>query len=658
MTPRILVVDDSLTVRMDLKEAFEAAGFEVILSSDLRAARVALGENPAVVILDVNLPDGDGFELLSEIRALPRGGDVSVLMLSTEAEVEDRIRGLKVGADDYVGKPYDRGYVVSRAHELLRRGGLDPRAANTVLVVDDSPTFRAALREALEQEGYAVLSAASGEEGLRIAADRRPAAVIVDGIMPGIDGATVIRTMRLDAALRGTPSVLLTGSEGAATEVNALEAGADAFVRKEEDLDLILARLAAVLRQAHTASEAASSLFGPKRVLLADPDDAFRNDAAAALRTDGYDVVPCASGDEALRMLAAQPIDCILLAIVAGAGGRDARQRIKSAPAFRDVPLIVLAAPESGESVAQSLAAGADDCIVKSADFELLRARVRAQLRRRQLEDEQRRYREALLRRELEVAEARAAKQVADARAVLVAELERKNKELEAFSYSVSHDLRAPLRSIQGFTDILLAEHAGELGETARSHLERVGAAGKRMGELIDDLLELSRVGRGELRRQRTDLSAVARAVAFEIARKEPGRDTGIDVEDGLFADCDARLLRVVLENLLGNAWKFTARTRGGKIMVGVRSGPVFYVRDNGAGFDMTHASRLFSPFQRLHNDRDYPGTGIGLATVQRIIERHGGRVWAEGVVGEGATIHFTIPAVRESRQLIAKAEQ
>jgi two-component system NtrC family sensor kinase len=658
MTRTVLVVDDSLTVRMDLKEAFEAAGFETAPCANLAAARAELAKRQFdVVILDVHLPDGEGFELLAEIRAA-RGADVAVLMLSTEAEVESRIRGLQVGADDYVGKPYDRGYVISRAHQLLRQRGVDPADLTTILVIDDSPTFRNALAVCLEQAGYAVLAAGTGEEGLRIAADKRPAAVIVDGIMPGIDGPTVIRTMRLDMALRSTPSVLLTGSEGAASELNALDAGADAFVRKEEDLEVILARLAAVLRQTHTSDEAASSLLGPKRVLVADEEDAYREEAAAELRTDGYDVVSAASGEEAVRMLAAQPIDCILLSLGPGSGGREARQRIKASPAFRDAPLIVLMKNDDAEGVVESLSSGADDCIVKSRDFELLRARVRAQIRRRQLEDERRRFREAVLRRELEAADARGARQVAEARAVLVEELERKNKELEAFSYSVSHDLRAPLRSIQAFTEILLAEHAAELGEAARSHLERVAMAGKRMGELIDDLLELSRVSRAELRRHVTDLTAMAHAVALELAKKEPERDVLVEVQEGLVAECDARLLRVVFDNLLGNAWKFTARTQAAKITVGMDPGPVFYVRDNGAGFDMAHVRRLFSPFQRLHNDRDYPGTGIGLATVQRIVDRHGGRVWAEGAVEEGATIHFTIPTAREARSATFKASQ
>jgi signal transduction histidine kinase len=395
-----------------------------------------------------------------------------------------------------------------------------------------------------------------------------------------------------------------------------------------------------------------SLTVGPKRILVVDDSPTYRNEIADALRNDGYDVVLAASGEEAIELLAAQSVDCILMDLVmSGIGGGEAAKRIKDSPGVRDVPLIVLTSVDESSVVIESLAAGADDCVTKSGDFELIRARVRAQMRRRQLEDEHRRIREALLRRELEAASARAARQVAEARTVLVEELERKNKELEAFSYSVSHDLRAPLRSIRGFTAALLAECSGEMSESARDYLGRVRAAADRMGELIEDLLELSRVSRAELRRQPIDISEVARNVAAELERKEPGRPVVFEIESSPPVDGDGRLLRVLLDNLLGNAWKFTAKAQKPRIVFGARSGnglPVYYVRDNGAGFDMRQAARLFSPFQRLHHERDYPGTGIGLATVQRIVDRHGGRVWAEGVVGEGATIHFTIPPSRE----------
>jgi light-regulated signal transduction histidine kinase (bacteriophytochrome) len=227
------------------------------------------------------------------------------------------------------------------------------------------------------------------------------------------------------------------------------------------------------------------------------------------------------------------------------------------------------------------------------------------------------------------------------------AQLEKANKELESFSYSVSHDLRAPLRSIDGFSQSLLEDCAGKLDPRSTDYLHRVRASAQRMGELIDDLLQLSRVGRAELRREPVDISELARTVVGELLQREPDRQVEVEIEEALVAEVDSRLMRVVLDNLLGNAWKFTAKAARPRVQVSsdrAADGPVYFVRDNGAGFDMAYADKLFLPFQRLHRECEFPGTGIGLATIHRIIDRHGGRVWAEGAVGRGATIYFTVP--------------
>ncbi|HXG14674.1 MAG TPA: PAS domain S-box protein [Calidithermus sp.] len=226
------------------------------------------------------------------------------------------------------------------------------------------------------------------------------------------------------------------------------------------------------------------------------------------------------------------------------------------------------------------------------------------------------------------------------------AELEAANRELEAFSYSVSHDLRAPLRAIDGFSQALLEDCEPVLDERGRDHLRRIRAATRRMGELIDDLLALARVTRQEMRRERVDLSAVARSVVAQLRRAEPTRRVEVVIAEGLAAEGDPHLLRLVLENLLGNAWKFTAREPEARIEFGALDEggrPAFFVRDNGVGFDMAYAHKLFGPFQRLHPTSEFPGTGIGLATVQRVVARHGGRVWAVGEEGKGATFFFTL---------------
>jgi signal transduction histidine kinase len=228
-------------------------------------------------------------------------------------------------------------------------------------------------------------------------------------------------------------------------------------------------------------------------------------------------------------------------------------------------------------------------------------------------------------------------------------ELAAVNKELEAFSYSVSHDLRAPLRSIDGFSQALVEDYPDKLDEQGKNYLQRVRANTQRMGELIDDLLKLSRVTRSEMKLEMVDLSTLAQSIATEVQKTRPERQVELVITPGLSAKGDEHLLRLLLENLLGNAWKFTGKLSRARIEFGstqVDGKQAFFVRDDGAGFDMTYVDRLFAPFQRLHSVGEFPGSGIGLATVQRIINRHDGRVWAEGEIEKGATFYFTLAQI------------
>jgi DNA-binding response OmpR family regulator len=650
MSDTILIVDDSLTVRMDLADAFEEAGFSVLTCADIAAARATLLETAVgLVVLDVVFPDEDGVEFLKELRVVPAMAQIPVLMLSSEAEVKDRIRGLKTGATEYVGKPYDTGYMIARIRELLHPDS-DASGKATILIIDDSATYREELQHALQGAGYSVLSASNGEEGLQMAAGYRPSAIVVDGVMTGMDGATVIRRIRLDAALRDTPCLLLTASEDHAGELRALDAGADAFVRKEESFDIMLARLAAVLRSATAAGHGkAVSLMSPKKILAVDDSPTYLQELAEMLHGEGYDVVLARSGEEALEMLAVQSVDCILMdLLMPGMGGSEACRQIKMAAGVRDVPLIMLTSVEDRNTMIEALARGADDFIQKSGEFEILKARLRAQIRRKQFEDEHRRIREELLCRELEAIEARAAQKLAETQVAHMEQLEHKNKELEAFNYSVSHDLRAPLRAIDGFSLALEEDCSGQLDEAGRRYLAQVRSSAQRMGELIEDMLALSRIGRAELRRERVDLSSLANEVLDVLQSSQPERNVIREVQPALTAMADRRLIRIALENLLGNAWKFTSKTAAPRIMFGcdtLAGEPAYFVRDNGAGFNAHYAEKLFKAFQRLHSEAEFPGTGIGLATVHRVIDRHGGRIWAEGSVDLGASFFFTIPS-------------
>jgi PAS domain S-box-containing protein len=225
--------------------------------------------------------------------------------------------------------------------------------------------------------------------------------------------------------------------------------------------------------------------------------------------------------------------------------------------------------------------------------------------------------------------------------------LEATNKELESFSYSVSHDLRAPLRSIDGFSQALLEDYQKKLDDTGRNYLERIRTATQNMGMLIEDMLKLSRISRFELRLESVDLSKMFREIAKNSQKNDPARIIDVVIQKGIVIEGDPDLMRIALTNLIDNAWKFTGREARPKIEFGrtdLAGKKVVFIRDNGVGFDMAYVDKLFGTFQRLHTKDEFTGTGIGLATVKRIITRHGGQIWAEGEVGKGAVFYFTLP--------------
>jgi signal transduction histidine kinase len=352
------------------------------------------------------------------------------------------------------------------------------------------------------------------------------------------------------------------------------------------------------------------------RVLVVD-DNADMREYLARLLSTRWRVDVVADGTAALASALNQPPDLVLSDVMMpGLDGFALLRELRAHPRTSQVPVVLLSARAGEEAVLEGLATGADDYLVKPFTARELLARVQTHLDL------------AHLRREWS------------------SELERANNELEAFSYSVAHDLRAPLRAIDGFSQALLSDYASQLDEQGRHYLTRVRSGTQRMARLIDDLLSLSRITRTSLNRQRVDMTDVARRVLIELGGRDPQRTMESRVSDGLVVQADPRLLGVMLQNLLGNAWKFTSKQPAATIEVGTedRGGEtVFFVRDNGAGFDMKHATKLFAPFQRLHSEAEFEGTGIGLATVYRVVTRHGGRVWAEALPGQGATFWFTL---------------
>jgi two-component system, sensor histidine kinase and response regulator len=381
-------------------------------------------------------------------------------------------------------------------------------------------------------------------------------------------------------------------------------------------------------------------------ILLVDDQPANLVALEAMLQGLGQNLIKAESGREALKSLLTHDFAVILLDVkMPEMDGFETATLIRQRDKSRHTPILFLTAADSSQTQAvRGYAVGAVDYLVKPVVPEFVRSKVAVFVELAKKTELLRRQARLLAESE------QAAVSLAEARAELVRDLEHKNRELESFSYAVSHDLRAPLRRIDSFSRAVLESQGDRLDETGQRFLSRVREASQHMSQLIDDVLYLSRVTRTELRDQEVDLGALASLIMTRLQESEPDRRIEVKIRPGLVITGDGQLLRIALENLLENAWKFTSHQPDSRIEFGatqVSGEPTYFVRDNGAGFDMTYADRLFGPFQRLHPQTEFPGSGIGLATVQRIIHRHGGRVWAEGQVGQGATFHFTLGRTR-----------
>jgi two-component system, sensor histidine kinase and response regulator len=377
-------------------------------------------------------------------------------------------------------------------------------------------------------------------------------------------------------------------------------------------------------------------------ILLVDDQPANLLALEAMLQGLGQTLIKAASGREALKWLLTHDFAVILLDVkMPDMDGFETAALIRQRDKSRDTPIIFLTAADKTHTEAvRGYAVGAVDYLVKPVVPEFVRSKVSVFVELAKKTEQLRRQAEQL--RESE----QAARELAETRAELVGDLEHKNQELESFSYAVSHDLRAPLRRIEAFGRAVRESQGERLDENGRRFMDRIQEASRQMSQLIDDVLYLSKVSRAEVRHQEIDLSGLVETILERLREADPGRRVETRVRPGVIVLGDGRLLRIAVTNLLENAWKFTAREPVARIefgMITATGEPTYFVRDNGAGFDMAYVDRLFGPFQRLHLASEFPGSGIGLATVQRIIHRLGGRVWAEGVVGQGATFSFTL---------------
>jgi len=389
------------------------------------------------------------------------------------------------------------------------------------------------------------------------------------------------------------------------------------------------------LRPIHAAGLHSAASHGAvgsgARILVVEDDGVLALNLADTLDELGYTVAGTATRGEEAIDLARRLHPQLILMDVGLAGQIDG---IAAAEAIRDehdVPVVFLTSHADEDTLQRATHADPSAYLVKPFKAPDLRCVIEIALHKHAIDlrlRENERWLELTLQQR-------------------TAALEAANSELEAFNYSVAHDLRAPLRGIDSFSQLLIDKHSQQLDEEGLAYLDRVRGAAARMSQLIDALLTLAQVGRGELQPIELDFSYLVQAVASEIAAANSERSVRVAVAPGMRAYGDPRLVRIVVGNLLENAWKFTGRRKRPAIEVGPvqnTTQPTYYVRDNGAGFDPAYASRLFAAFQRLHADREFPGTGIGLAIVHRVISRHGGKVWADSRPDHGATFYFTLP--------------
>ncbi len=567
-----------------------------------------------------------------------------------------------------------------------------------ILIVEDSPTQAIRLQLVLEQEGFRTVTADSGEAALEAINRELPNLIMVDYHLPGIQGDELCRQVHMDITTRGIPMLMLTADETSAAELHGLESGADDFVAKSEDMDILLLRVHNLLRKSRREAvtvEVARSLFRPARILIIDDSPTYRESLAQELIDEGCDVTQVTSGGEGIEALSRQSFDCVMVDMVMpGMDGIAVCKEVcrRRAGTDAEAPLIVLmlSAYESKENVARALEAGADDFVGKSIEMSLLRARLRALLRRKFLVEQNQRIVEEIQLREMETLKAKAEKEAAEARAALAEGLARANRELEAanvrlvdevarraraekdalaarevseaasraktiFLANMSHELRTPLNAIIGFSELATSVMAPDELDRYGSYLGNISESAHHLLRVITDILDVSRVevGKVPLRESDVDMDEVARSVmrlaGHVVAAKS--QSLGYTAAPGLpRVRADERLLKQILLNLVSNSAKFTPERGDIRVSAAVVDGGVAVtVEDDGVGIAPEDIAMVLQPFGQAENalSPKHEGTGLGLPLAKGFMELHGGTLTLDSTLGKGTRVTIRFPAER-----------
>jgi len=545
-----------------------------------------------------------------------------------------------------------------------------------ILLVEDSPTQAVHLQDLLEQAGLETVWASNGKAAVERIEEGAPDLIVFDCYLPDGGGDQLLGRMRAIPEVQAVPILVLVPQGGGEAEMPKPWNGLYRAVPKSVEADVLVAQVRKLLADSDSdaaPTHAEESYFRRARLLTIDDSATYLEYLDGELRQDGYQVDQAVSGKAGLDLVEGEPFDCVLVDLVMPElDGIEVCRQIDEWRRRGDstVGILMVTAAEGKEDMTQALEAGADDFVSKSSDIAVIKGRIRALLRRKFYEEESLRAREEVKQKELEVERARIEKEAAEERAALADELartaddlRRSNEDLQQFAYVVSHDLQQPLRMVSSYVQLLAKRYQGKLDADADQFIGFAVDGAERMKTLITDLLRLSRVGtRGqELSPTPCDVVLERTLRNLQVATSESGASVTHDPLPTVRGD--ETQLTQLFQNLVGNAIKFRGDDAP-RVHISAREGTedrrpetgdqrpctegkspvfVFSVRDNGIGIDPEHAERIFKVFQRLHTEEEYDGTGIGLAVCRKIVERHGGRIWIESQVGEGATFYFTL---------------